>query len=181
MERVYKFVEGSINVLMAALLFLMIIFVFGNVVLRYFFNSGWTWAEEMSRFLLVWITFLGAVGAMKENRHLGFSSLIKRMPLPIKKTMFVVSNAVMLCILYLLLGGTWDMTVLGLTNVASATGIPMAYMFGVGLITFSCMIVIVLINTYKALFTAGNIDKLIDLHSEEEFELIEAAKGDEKQ
>lgn len=181
MDRVYGFVDKALNILMASFLLLMGLFIFGNVVLRYCFNSGLVWAEELSRFLFVWITFIGAIRAMKENKHLGFSSLIKRMPLNIQKLFIVTSNALMMYVLYLLLGGTWDMTILGLSNVASATNIPMAFMFGVGLITFSCMMVIVVINTYKALFVEGAVAELIDLQeSEEEIQLTEMAKGGEK-
>lgn len=181
MNKVLEFADKVINALMASFLLLMGIFIFGNVVLRYCFNSGWVWAEELSRFLFVWITFIGAIRAMKENKHLGFSSLVKRMPLNVQKLFIVSSNALMMYVLYLLLGGTWDMTILGLSNVASATNIPMAFMFGVGLITFSCMMVIVVINTYKALFVQGAVAELIDLQeSEEEIQLTEMAKGAEK-
>src|SRR2546423_2066887 len=45
----------------------MMILVFGNVVLRYALNSGITMSEEMSRWLFVWMTFLGAIVALKEQ------------------------------------------------------------------------------------------------------------------
>jgi TRAP-type C4-dicarboxylate transport system permease small subunit len=177
MKSIVKFVEGSLNVLMASFLFLMGAFIFGNVILRYLFNSGLPWAEELSRFLFVWITFLGAVGAMKENKHLGFSSVVKKMPLAIKKLFVITSNALMLYVLYLLLTGSWAMTVMGMNNRAATTNLPLALMFGVGLITFTCMIVIVLINSYQAVFVKGAIDKLIDLRESEE-EILLAEKQD---
>jgi len=48
----------------AGLLALMVVLVFGNVVLRYVFNSGITMSEELSRWLFVWLIFLGAIIAM---------------------------------------------------------------------------------------------------------------------
>lgn len=181
MNIIFKIADRALTFLLASFLLLMGIFVLGNVILRYFFNSGLPWAEELSRFLFVWITFLGAIEAMKENKHLGFSSLIKRMKPQIQKIFYVVSNVMMLYILYLLLTGSWAMTVLGMNNRASTTDVPLAFMFGVGLITFSCMILIVLVNTYKALFVEGAVDSLIDLQeSEEEIQLAALSKGDEK-
>jgi TRAP-type C4-dicarboxylate transport system permease small subunit len=53
--------------------------VFGNVVLRYVFNSGIAVSEELSRWLFVWMTFLGAVVALKENGHLGTDMLVSRL------------------------------------------------------------------------------------------------------
>ena len=46
----------------------MVVLVFGNVVLRYAFNSGITVSEELSRWLMVWLTFLGAIVALRERR-----------------------------------------------------------------------------------------------------------------
>ena len=57
------------------MLSLMIIMVFGNVVLRYGFNSGLISSEELSRFLFIWVTFLGAIVAMRDNAHLGLDTL----------------------------------------------------------------------------------------------------------
>lgn len=45
----------------------MVVMVFGNVVLRYAFNSGIAISEEVSRWLFVWITFLGAIVAVRER------------------------------------------------------------------------------------------------------------------
>lgn len=60
-----------LEAVMALLLAAMVVLVFGNVVLRYVFNSGITISEELSRWLFVWMTFLGAVVALKDNGHLG--------------------------------------------------------------------------------------------------------------
>ena len=59
-----------IDTLLAAALAIMVVLVFGNVVLRYGFNSGITTSEELSRWLFVWVTFLGAVVALNERTHL---------------------------------------------------------------------------------------------------------------
>ena len=59
------------------MLSLMVIMVFGNVVLRYGFNSGLISSEELSRFLFIWVTFLGAIVAMRDNAHLGLDTLIR--------------------------------------------------------------------------------------------------------
>jgi TRAP-type C4-dicarboxylate transport system permease small subunit len=49
---------------------MMVMLVLGNVVLRYTFNSGITVSEEVSRWLFEWLTFLGAVVALREHAHL---------------------------------------------------------------------------------------------------------------
>lgn len=44
--------------------------LFSNVVLRYFFHSAITWAEEVLRYCAVWITFVGASTCVKEDSHI---------------------------------------------------------------------------------------------------------------
>src|SRR5437870_6109785 len=65
-----------LEILIAAFLAVMVVMVFGNVVLRYAFNSGIIVSEEMSRWLFLWVTFLGAIVALKEHGHLGSDALI---------------------------------------------------------------------------------------------------------
>ena len=66
--------------LLVLLLTLMVVMVFGNVVLRYGFNTGLDFSEELSRFFFIWITFLGAIIAMRENAHLGLDTLVRLLP-----------------------------------------------------------------------------------------------------
>jgi len=54
----------------------MVIAVFGNVVLRYGFNSGINASEELSRLLFVWMVFLGATLAYPAGQHMAFTSLV---------------------------------------------------------------------------------------------------------
>ena len=66
--------------IIAVCLAVMVVLVFGNVVLRYIFNSGITMSEELSRWLMVWLTFLGAIVALREHSHLGVDTLVRALP-----------------------------------------------------------------------------------------------------
>ena len=69
-----------IKILMALCMAGMVVLVFGNVVLRYAFNSGITVSEEMSRLFFVWMCFLGAILGLRERAHLGVDTLVARLP-----------------------------------------------------------------------------------------------------
>jgi TRAP-type C4-dicarboxylate transport system permease small subunit len=78
--------KGAIQKLVEHLLVLgmsiMGLMVLGNVILRYGFNSGLSISEEVSRFIFVWLTFLGSIIALKEGVHLGVDTLVRRLPKP---------------------------------------------------------------------------------------------------
>ncbi len=69
-----------LEVIIAICLMAMVVLVFGNVVLRYAFNSGITVSEELSRWFFVWLTFLGAVIALREHAHLGTEVVVGKLP-----------------------------------------------------------------------------------------------------
>src|SRR5437762_8951922 len=85
----------------AVCLAIMVVLVFGNVFLRYAFNSGITVSEELSRWLFVWLTFVGAVVAMRDRAHLGMDSVITRLPKWGKQACFLASQLLMLYVVWL--------------------------------------------------------------------------------
>ncbi|NQD94857.1 TRAP transporter small permease subunit, partial [Pseudomonas sp. CrR25] len=66
--------------LMAVLMGFMVLAVFGNVVLRYAFDSGWSGAEELSRLAFVWLVFVGVASSMRRGELMSFSLIRDRFP-----------------------------------------------------------------------------------------------------
>ncbi|RAK22024.1 TRAP-type C4-dicarboxylate transport system permease small subunit [Anoxybacillus vitaminiphilus] len=173
MKKIVLMLDKLLHVLMALCLAFMAILVFGNVVLRYAFHSGITWSEEMSRFLFIWMIFLGAIGALKDNDHLGVDTLLKKLPLSAKRVVFILSNLIVLYVLWLVLDGSWKITMTNMHSTAPATGLPIAYVYGIGIVMSIGMGIIVLFNTYRALFRTDTIEELTRMKESEE-EIMEA-------
>jgi TRAP-type transport system small permease protein len=129
-ERCCTAIEG----LIAAALAVMVVLVFGNVVLRYGFNSGITVSEEVSRWLFIWITFLGAVVALKEHGHLGVDMVVRRLPPWAKKFCLAAGHVVMLYIVWLLFQGSVAQTKINWEVVAPVTGASMAVVYLSGVV-----------------------------------------------
>src|SRR2546423_12255729 len=110
MNRAIDAAGRLIERLIALLLAVMVVMVFGNVVLRYGFNSGIVVSEELSRWLFLWVTFLGAVVALKEHAHLGSDFLVSRLPLGAKKLCLVVGRLLMLWTTWLIFSGALAQT-----------------------------------------------------------------------
>ncbi len=168
MDKVSRFLEKLLNIFMAAALGFMVILVFGNVILRYLFNSGITWSEEMSRYLFVWLTFLGAIGAFKSKEHLGVDMLVRRLPRGAKKAVLVVSDLLMLFVLFLVMEGSWKMTVINMDSKAPATGLPLSFVYGTGILVSLAMGLILINNLYKVLFNKLKDEDLILISDSEE-------------
>ena len=122
----------AIDAVTALLLAIMVVLVFGNVVLRYAFNSGITVSEEMSRWLFVWLTFLGATVALKEHGHLGTDMLVARLPVWGKKVCLVIGQGLMLYVCWLLFRGSLAQARINWDVEAPVSGASMAIFYSSG-------------------------------------------------
>lgn len=167
MGKVFDWLSKAADALMAVCLAGMAILVFGNVVLRYAFDSGIAWSEEMSRILFVWLTFLGAIGALKDNQHLGVDLFVKKLSLSMKKAVFVISNVITLYVLWLVLDGSWKSTLVSTHSLSPATGLPMSYIYGIGVVMSIGMAFVIIVNLYRVLFHK-DVDPFAGLKGSEE-------------
>ena len=115
--------------LLVALLGIMVVLVFGNVLLRYVFNSGIVFSEEVSRFVFMWLTLIGALVVMKDNAHLGMSSVVDRLGETGKRVCRFASDALVLACCTLLAHGTWKQVVIGMDNRAPVTDVPLGLVY----------------------------------------------------
>jgi TRAP-type C4-dicarboxylate transport system permease small subunit len=123
-----------LEVLLVVLLAGMVALVFGNVVMRYALNSGIAVSEELSRWLFVWMTFLGAVIALRRRGHLGTDVLISRLGPNGRKICALLSHALMLWVTWLLFSGAWQQAVINANVAAPVTGAPLAIVYVAGLV-----------------------------------------------
>ena len=151
MQRMIHLFFKLLELLIVVCLVAMVIMVFGNVVLRYTMNSGILISEEMSRYCFIWLTYIGAMVAMREKGHLGVDTLVRRLPVLGKKICLFLSELLMLMCNLLFFLGTWKMHDLQLTNVSPVVGISMIWIYGVGYVVSVVMSIINLHMLWKLL------------------------------
>ena len=145
-----------ISYLIAALLAVMVVLVFGNVVMRYVFNSGFSISEELSRWLFVWLTFLGAVVAVRSNQHLGTDMLVGRLGPAGKKVCMGLSLLLMLYCLWLLFKGSYDQSVINWDTTSAVMEVSMSWFYASGMV-FAVLSAPILLGDLWRLVT-GQID-----------------------
>lgn len=134
LDRILNGYTRLLELAIAGCLLVMVVLVFGNVVLRYGFNSGITVAEEMSRWLFVWMTFLGALIGLREHAHLGTDALTSRLGSAGKKVCLFAAHALMLAICWMLFRGSLEQTKINWDVSAPSSGASMAWFYSVGLV-----------------------------------------------
>jgi TRAP-type C4-dicarboxylate transport system permease small subunit len=133
--RLFKVVEA----VLAMLLLAMVLMVFGNVVLRYVFNSGIVVSEELSRFCFVWLTFIGAIVAVRDNAHLGMDNVVVKLSRRGKLACLAASQLLILMCCVILFWGTWRQHEINASTMAPVTGMSMIWIFGFGYVCSICI------------------------------------------
>ena len=166
----FRLAELTLVIMLSA----MVIMVFGNVVLRYGFNDSIISSEELSRFLFIWITFLGAIVAMRENAHLGLDSVVRKLGLRGKKIAFAVSNLMMLGCCVLMFYGTAKQHGINASTRSAVTEIPMSWVYGVGYVASVAMGLMILHKLVR--LARGEFDdaSLIQVQDSEEVVALHA-------
>jgi TRAP-type transport system small permease protein len=176
-ERGVAKVSRILEALIGLILALMVVLVFGNVVLRYGFNSGITVSEELSRYLFVWLTFLGAVVAVREHAHLGVDSLVRALPHRGKLFCAVTSQLLMLVMVGFLFRGSWTQTVINLWTRSPVSEVPLSLIYIAGLVSSAMMAVLIVGNLWHVLFADATDDELILSVESEDLAGLDQATG----
>jgi TRAP-type C4-dicarboxylate transport system permease small subunit len=167
-----------LEVLLVALLLAMVVMVFGNVVLRYAFNSGITVSEELSRWAFVWMTFLGAIIAVKESGHLGTDMLVGRLGPTGKKICLALAESLMVYCCWLIFSGSLEQTRINFDVEAPVSGWSLAWISGVGLVFAVSAAAFHLLKLARLLAGRLSDSELVTVQESEDLAQLKDASGD---
>jgi TRAP-type C4-dicarboxylate transport system permease small subunit len=161
LRRVRLIVEKILSWIVAVLLVGMSLVVFTNVILRYFFGMTIGWYEELSRFLLIWIVFLGAVIAFFKGDHLSLDIVLKIIKPKARRVVSAVADLLVVAALLIMIQGGFAMALDSLASgwIASSIPIPYGYVYMVGPISAILMLLQALIKTGEDLYGLAWIRK----------------------
>ena len=140
---------------------IMAVLVFGNVVLRYGFNSGIVFSEEVSRFMFMWLTLIGALIVMKDHGHLGMSSVVELFGERGQRICRFLADSLTLICCLLLAHGTWKQVVIGMDDHAPVTGIPMGIVQSALLISSVGMALVLAYGLWRLVTGRMKADELV--------------------
>lgn len=149
--RLTQGVTRALELTIVACLAAMALLVFGNVVLRYGFDSGIAVSEELSRLLFVWLIFLGAILASRQHAHIGFDTLVKSLSAKWKKAAIALTGALMLAACAIFVIGGWQQTNINLDNSYPVLGISYAWLHGSAMVFGVGMAISIVFNLWDAL------------------------------
>lgn len=162
MEKIGKAIKFAV----AAVLVLMALLMFIEVLRRYFWNQQFAWSEELIRYMAMWVAFLGGAVAYKEKSLVCFDLLSGKLAKKKKVLLSLLSNTIVLVFLSFI-------CYLGFKNISS----PSTYMqISVGMkVSMAFPYAAIPVGTaFMVIFSLNNYIEIFDKHRREETEGKEA-------
>jgi len=99
-----KFEESFLSLLLVG----MTLLVFSEVVLRFVFNTGISWSQEVTLYMMAWFVLFGASYGVKVGAHIGVDSFVKLFPKKVRVALglFSVSICIAYCVIFMI--GAWN-------------------------------------------------------------------------
>lgn len=152
-ERCVRWMVLGEQTLAALFLFLILSTMGAQVFARYFFDTPFSWSEEVARLALIWMTFLAASFVMAEGRHIAVDVISSRLSVRGQLWMECLSHCVVAgsCLL-LLIGGLRFVWYVGKVGSPSL-GIPMSCWYGAVGVGLLLMAVHSIVNLLQVMAT----------------------------
>ena len=177
LNRYCKVIEMITAILMAG----MVILVFGNVVLRYFFSTGVLIAEELSRWMFVWMVFIGAIVVIKERGHLGTDMVVARLPAWGRRLCLALAQMIMIYITWLMLVGSWEQVLVNNDTEAPVSRLPVSVFYFSGVMFAASAGVMLIWEWYLTVSGKTSDHDLIMIQESEELALLDTPIAQESQ
>lgn len=161
MDGLKKFLNNFEGYVCVVTLLVMSVVIFWQVVCRYVLKSSLPWSEELSRYLLVWTSFIGGAYGVRLGAHIGVEAFTLLLPKKAQKALniFVMVACLILCAVICKFGFEIVQTQLAKNQLSPAMRIPMGYMYAaipVGMIFF---IIRYIQDIYEAIKNFNKDDK----------------------
>lgn len=124
-SRVGRWFDRSVELVVMVAFVAFVVLSFVQVVLRYGLGQPLTWSEEVSRYLFVWVVFLGGGVAARYRGHIVLDFVVSALPPRIRLllgTLMGLLSLAMLLVVFAWQG--WILTLVSWRQESPATGLP---------------------------------------------------------
>ncbi|GLT15330.1 TRAP transporter small permease [Vibrio algivorus] len=142
-------INRLINGISIISMLIMVTLVFMNVLLRYFFDSGLPWSEEIARIAFVWVVFLGIMIANRDRDHLQVDIVTSRLSGVIGNVVFLFQRLITVFVLISVIIGGSKLIILTKDQGLPSTGIPTPIIYIAGVVACSILLLTIIASIFS--------------------------------
>ncbi len=137
----------------------MVLITFTNVVLRYGFNSGLMWSEEVALLLSVWFIFIAMSLGVKQGLHINITLIpVARLPRSVAWALDILKSVVILAVAVVMLRDGWKLAGITMRSIMPATQWPAGLLYA----ALPASAVIMIYESVADIFGLDTRDKAVD-------------------
>lgn len=129
MKRALDFVMFLNKKLLVGLLVIFTCVIMIQVIARYVFNSPLTWAEQVARYLFVWMVMLGTPLALRMKVHIAFDTVLRMLPHSVRQVITTVNLILMAAFAGYWFLQSFNLVLRSARTIAAGIDIPMNYVY----------------------------------------------------
>jgi TRAP-type C4-dicarboxylate transport system permease small subunit len=104
--KVSRLAEKVVQTALVGMVGIMTVIIILQVFMRYLFLYSLSWSEEVARYLMIWVCFLGASLALKHGFHIGVEFIVNRFPEKVRNWVTLTARmGMILFLVYFTIGG----------------------------------------------------------------------------
>lgn len=143
LSKILDLIEKIIKGILFIALAVICVVAFVEVIRRYIFNKSFMWADELCRYMLIWVTFLGATVLFRKRRLVHFDFGHDKLPRRVLAIITLVGHIIVeLMLIFLTVrayGFAFSKVLIRQHSISM--GISMSLVYGVVPIAFTLMVV----------------------------------------
>lgn len=144
MKKAISWIDQNFEpLIITALFFAMTGLVTLQVILRFVFNTGFAGAEEISRFMFIWLMYFSFSYTTRRQRHIRLTFMLEKLPLTARKIVMIAVDLLFLTFSVIIFWAAWRICqeVIRFQDRAVTIDISMNIIYSAGLVGFGLMII----------------------------------------
>ena len=161
--KVLKWLDKNFEeMLMSAALWVIVIIMGFQVIMRYVFKDSLVWSEEVSRYLFVWLVFIGMSYGIKNGTHMRIDMLEHFVP-KLKKPLGILADACFLFFAAYMIGPGISVikSIEASGQISPASGVSMTIVY-ISLLIGFVLVTFRVIQKYVLMFIKKGREKIND-------------------
>lgn len=127
---VWRVIDKTLEVATVLLLVCIVVLMAIQIIMRYM-GMPLKWSDEIAKYSMVWMTFLGSVIVVGQRAHVSIDALVAIFPKKAQKMAWFFTNGCCLIFFAILVWYGTKFAIMNLNNRSLVTGIPRGYIFSV--------------------------------------------------
>ncbi len=144
-------ISRGIEYLCSLFFLLMCVGLTVQVVVRYTVGNAVFWAEELARYAMVWIVYLGAIVAVRQKAHTRIDFFVNLLPRKMERYAAVLVDLICIAFLAIIIHASLPILTIGMTMKSIAMQLPMIYVYGALPLCSVLMIMYFIVDIFQAL------------------------------